>query len=40
MHFSSFLKIKVQNEVYLLGLLKFQKQFWVLEILDFFGGKR
>ena len=41
-HFRSFLKIKVQNRVYLLGLLKFQIFFGVLEILDifffFFGG--
>ena len=34
----SFLKVKVQNLGYFLGLLKFQIFFWVLEIPDIFWG--
>ena len=36
----SFLKVKVQNGGYFLGLLKFQIFFGVLEIPDIFGGER
>ena len=37
----SFLKVKVQNGGYFLGLLKFQIFFWgVLEILDIIGDER
>ena len=36
MHFKTFLKVKVQNWGYFLGLLKFQIFFGVLEIPDFF----
>ena len=32
----SFLNVKVQNEGYFFGLLKFQIFSWVLEIPDFF----
>ena len=38
MHFKSFLKIKVQNGVYLFGLVKFQVFLLVLEIRDIFRG--
>ena len=34
MHIRVFLKVKVQNGVYFLGLQKFQIFFWVLDILD------
>ena len=34
----SFLKVKVQNVGYFLGLVKFQIFFGVLEIPDIFGG--
>ena len=40
MHFRSFLKIKVQTEVYLLGLLKLQNILGCLKVLIFFGAKR
>ena len=39
MHLGSFLKVKVQNSGYFLGLLKFQTFFGVLEIPDIFGGE-
>ena len=39
MHLGSFLKVKVQNGVYLFGLLKFQIFFGVIEILDILGGE-
>ena len=36
MHLGTFLKVKVQNWGYFLGLLKFKYCFGVLEILDIF----
>ena len=38
MHLGSFLKVKVQNGRYFLGLLKFQLFFGLLEISDIFWG--
>ena len=39
MHFGSFLNVKVPNERYFLGLVKFQIFFGMLEMTDiFFGG--
>ena len=40
MHFRVFLKVKVQNGGYFLGLLKFQIFFGVLEIPDIFWSER